>query len=47
METKKLLQATEAELKDASSNAGESCQLLAQVEELKIKLRESKEMHAK
>ncbi|XP_076292494.1 TATA element modulatory factor [Lasioglossum baleicum] len=47
IETKKLLLATEAELKDATNNAGESCQLLAQVEELKLRLRESKEMHAK
>lgn len=42
-ETKKLLAATEAELKDATNSAGESCQLLAQVEELKVKLRESEE----
>ncbi|XP_015439030.1 PREDICTED: TATA element modulatory factor isoform X2 [Dufourea novaeangliae] len=47
IETKKLLEVTEAELKDASNNAGESCQLLAQVEELKIKLRESEEMRVK
>ena len=46
-ETKKLLAATELELKDATTNASESCQLLAQVEELKIKLRESEETHAK
>ncbi|XP_076680234.1 TATA element modulatory factor isoform X2 [Andrena cerasifolii] len=46
-ETKKLLAATELELKDATTNAGESCQLLAQVEELKIKLRESEETHVK
>ncbi|XP_078033782.1 TATA element modulatory factor isoform X2 [Augochlora pura] len=47
IETKKLLLATEAELKDATNNAGESCQLLAQIEELTLRLRESKEMHAK
>lgn len=35
------------ELKEATTNVGESCQLLAQVEELKIKLRESEEMHVK
>ncbi|KOC68710.1 TATA element modulatory factor [Habropoda laboriosa] len=46
-ETKKLLATTEAELKEASTNAGESCQLLVQIEELKIKLRESEEMHVK
>lgn len=46
-ETKKILTATEAELKEATTNAGESCQLLVQVEELKIKLRESEEMHVK
>ncbi|XP_076627885.1 TATA element modulatory factor isoform X2 [Colletes latitarsis] len=46
-ETKKLLTATEAELKEATNNAGESCQLLAQVEELKVKLRESEEMRVK
>ena len=46
-ETKKILTATETELKEATTNAGESCQLLVQVEELKIKLRESEEMHVK
>ncbi|XP_006565796.1 TATA element modulatory factor isoform X2 [Apis mellifera] len=46
-ETKKILAATEVELKEATTNAGESCQLLAQVEDLKIKLRESEEMHVK
>ncbi|XP_033186917.2 TATA element modulatory factor isoform X1 [Bombus vancouverensis nearcticus] len=46
-ETKKILTATESELKEATTNAGESCQLLVQVEELKIKLRESEEMHVK
>ncbi|XP_031773137.1 TATA element modulatory factor isoform X4 [Apis florea] len=46
-ETKKILAATEVELKEATTNVGESCQLLAQVEELKIKLRESEEMHVK
>lgn len=35
------------ELKEATTNAGESCQLFAQVEDLKIKLRESEEMHVK
>ncbi|OAD60740.1 TATA element modulatory factor [Eufriesea mexicana] len=44
-ETKKILSTTEVQLKEATTNAGESCQLLAQVEELKIKLRESEEMH--
>ncbi|XP_012139499.1 TATA element modulatory factor [Megachile rotundata] len=46
-ETKKILAATEAELKEVANSAGESCQLLAQVEELKIKLRESEETHVK
>ncbi|XP_031364881.1 TATA element modulatory factor isoform X3 [Apis dorsata] len=46
-ETKKILAATEVELKEATTNAGESCQLFAQVEDLKIKLRESEEMHVK
>ncbi|XP_054009031.1 TATA element modulatory factor isoform X1 [Hylaeus anthracinus] len=46
-ETKKLLAVTETELKDATNSAGESCQLLAQVEELKVKLRESEEMRVK
>lgn len=46
-ETKKLLATTELELKDATSSAGESCQLLAQVEDLKLKLRESEETHVK
>ncbi|XP_076242030.1 TATA element modulatory factor isoform X2 [Calliopsis andreniformis] len=46
-ETKKLLTTTELELKEATTNAGESCQLLAEVEELKIKLRESEETHVK
>ncbi|XP_076757592.1 TATA element modulatory factor isoform X2 [Xylocopa sonorina] len=46
-ETKQILTATEAELKEATTNAGESCQLLAQMEELKIKLRESEETHVK
>ncbi|XP_026671613.1 TATA element modulatory factor isoform X2 [Ceratina calcarata] len=46
-ETKNILTATEAELKEATANAGESCQLLAQMQELKIKLRESEEMHVK
>ncbi|CAK9796758.1 TATA element modulatory factor [Anthophora plagiata] len=46
-EIKKLLATTEEELKEASTNAGESCQLLAQIEELKMKLRESEEMHVK
>ncbi|XP_043258588.1 TATA element modulatory factor [Colletes gigas] len=46
-ETKKLLAATETELKEATNSARESCQLLAQVEELKVKLRESEEMRVK
>lgn len=46
-ETKKILTATEVELKEATNSAGESCQLLAQLEELKIKLRESEEAHVK
>ncbi|XP_029041906.2 TATA element modulatory factor isoform X1 [Osmia bicornis bicornis] len=46
-ETKKILTATETELKEVANSAGETCQLLAQTEELKLKLRESEEMHVK
>lgn len=46
-ETKKNLVATEQELKEAIDNASESCQLFAQVEELKIKLRQAEESHVK
>lgn len=37
----------EQELKEAMDNAGESCQLFAQVEDLKLKCRQAKESHVK
>ncbi|KAL2724492.1 TATA element modulatory factor-like isoform X1 [Vespula squamosa] len=46
-ETKKNLIDTEQELKQAVDNASESCQLFAQVEELKIKLRQTEEANVK
>lgn len=46
-ETKKNLVATEQELKEAVDSASESCQLFAQVEELKIKLRQTEEANVK
>ncbi|KAK2586797.1 hypothetical protein KPH14_011822 [Odynerus spinipes] len=46
-ETKKNLVDTEQELKQAIDSASESCQLFAQVEELKIKLRQTEEAHVK
>ncbi|KAI4499560.1 hypothetical protein M0802_005456 [Mischocyttarus mexicanus] len=46
-ETKKNLLATEQELKEAVDSASESCQLFAQVEELKIKLRQTEEANVK
>lgn len=46
-DTKKKLVATEEELKEAVDNAGESCQLFAQVEDLKLKYRQAEEAHVK
>ncbi|EZA61630.1 TATA element modulatory factor [Ooceraea biroi] len=46
-ETRKKLLTTEEELKEAVDNAGESCQLLAQVENLKLKYRQAEESHVK
>ncbi|XP_066595257.1 TATA element modulatory factor-like [Prorops nasuta] len=46
-ETKKNLIDTEEELKQAVENAGESCQLSAQVEDLKLKLRQAEEIRVK
>lgn len=46
-ETKKKLVAMEEELKEAVDNAGESCQLFAQVEDLKLKYRQAEEAHVK
>ncbi|KYN13069.1 TATA element modulatory factor [Trachymyrmex cornetzi] len=46
-ETKKKLLVTEEELKEAVDNAGESCQLFAQVEDLKLKYRQAEEAHVK
>ncbi|XP_020292159.1 TATA element modulatory factor isoform X2 [Pseudomyrmex gracilis] len=46
-ETKKKLIATEEELKEAVDNAGESCQLFAQLEDLKLKYRQAEEAHVK
>ncbi|KAH0947346.1 hypothetical protein HN011_005049 [Eciton burchellii] len=46
-ETRKKLLATEEELKEAIDNAGETCQLLGQVENLKLKCRQSEESHVK
>jgi len=46
-ETRKKLLATEEELKEAVDNAGETCQLLGQVENLKLKYRQSEESHVK
>ncbi|XP_012533075.1 TATA element modulatory factor [Monomorium pharaonis] len=46
-ETKKKLVTTEEELKEAVDNAGESCQLFAQVEDLKLKYRQAEEAHVK
>lgn len=37
----------EQELKEAMDNAGESCQLFAQVEDLKLKCRQAEETHVK
>lgn len=39
--------AMEEELKEAVDNAGESCQLFAQVEDLKFKYRQAEEAHVK
>lgn len=47
LETKEKLTETEEELKLTAENAGESHQLLAQVEDLKVKLRQSEESHVK
>ncbi|XP_012061029.1 PREDICTED: TATA element modulatory factor [Atta cephalotes] len=46
-ETKKKLLVTEEDLKEAVDNAGESCQLFAQVEDLKLKYRQAEEAHVK
>ncbi|XP_025269962.1 TATA element modulatory factor [Camponotus floridanus] len=46
-ETKETLLAVEEELKEAVNNAGESCQLFAQVEDLKLKYRQAEEAHVK
>ncbi|XP_071580320.1 uncharacterized protein Tmf [Temnothorax nylanderi] len=46
-ETKKKLLTTEEELKEAVDNAAESCQLFAQVEDLKLKYRQAEEAHVK
>ncbi|XP_014477317.1 PREDICTED: TATA element modulatory factor isoform X2 [Dinoponera quadriceps] len=46
-DTKKKLLLTEEELKEAVDNAGESCQLFAQVEDLKLKYRQAEEAHVK
>ncbi|KMQ96875.1 tata element modulatory factor [Lasius niger] len=46
-ETKETLLAMEEELKEAVDNAGESCQLFAQVEDLKLKYRQAEEAHVK
>ncbi|XP_072760744.1 uncharacterized protein Tmf [Anoplolepis gracilipes] len=46
-ETKETLKAMEEELKEAVDNAGESCQLFAQVENLKLKYRQAEETHVK
>ena len=46
-EVKSKLAIAEEELKQALENAGESCQLSAQVEDLKLKLRKSEEAHVK
>lgn len=47
VETKKNLLTTKEELKEAIDNAGESCQLFAQVESLKLKCRQAEEIHVK
>ncbi|KAF7989795.1 hypothetical protein HCN44_008469 [Aphidius gifuensis] len=47
IETKLNLNKTEKKLKQALDNAGESCELMSQVEDLKIKLRSSEEEHVK
>ncbi|KAJ8664856.1 hypothetical protein QAD02_006518 [Eretmocerus hayati] len=47
LETKEKLGDTEAQLKVASENAGESHLLLVQVEDLKLKLRRTEETHVK
>lgn len=46
-EKKEALLAMEEELKEAVDNAGESCQLFAQVEDLKLKYRQAEEAHVK
>ncbi|KAG7209879.1 hypothetical protein KM043_011481 [Ampulex compressa] len=46
-ETKAVLITIEADLKEATENAGESCQLFAQVEDLKLKLRQAEEAYVK
>lgn len=46
-DTKMRLSATEDELKRALENAGESCQLSAQVQDLRVKLRKSEEAHVR
>ncbi|KAL6442037.1 hypothetical protein ACFW04_002400 [Cataglyphis niger] len=46
-ETKETLLAMEEELKKAVDNAGESCQLFAQLEDLKLKYRQAEETHVK
>ncbi|XP_050448755.1 TATA element modulatory factor [Cataglyphis hispanica] len=46
-ETKETLLAMEEELKKAVDNAGESCQLFAQLEDLKLKYRQAEEAHVK
>ncbi|XP_012271723.1 TATA element modulatory factor isoform X2 [Orussus abietinus] len=46
-DTKQNLTIAEEELKEAIENAGESCQLAAQVEALKSKLRQAEESHVK
>lgn len=47
IETKEKLRDTQEELKLAIENAGESSQLLMQVEDLKKKLRQAEENHVK
>ncbi|XP_015595309.1 TATA element modulatory factor isoform X2 [Cephus cinctus] len=46
-DTKDHLSAIEEDLKEAVDNAGESCQLSAQIEDLKMRLRQTKEAHIK
>lgn len=47
IETKEKLRVMEEELKEAVNNAGESCELFAQVENLKLKYRQAEEAHVK